>query len=213
MDPSRAGGKSDSGRFRDSADGLGDLAVVAKYRLWKHDLTLFSVNWTVFAGVEAPTGRTNSREHGDRLAPDLQPGSGSWDFIAATAATLEIDRFKVNAVVRAVRNGRGTQDFKAGDTLSGELTLGYRVIVEKFPGPLLRLQAGLEWTHEFRARQDGHRLRDSGSDTLVIRPAAVFWPRAWLGLVLEADIPLYQDVGGRQLALDFGVSLSVSIRF
>ncbi|MEK7465771.1 MAG: transporter [Planctomycetota bacterium] len=202
-----------SGTRRETAEGLGDLAIMAKYRVWKRDAHLFSFNWTLFAGAEIPTGDTGEREGGKRLSPQLQPGSGSWDVIAATAVTLDVDRLKINAVIRGVRNGTGAQDYKEGDALTGELTVGYRVIVEKYPGPLLRLQACLKWTHRFRARQDGDRLRDSGGDALFLRPAAVFWPRPWLGFVLEGEIPLYQDVGGRQLGLDFAVSISVSVRF
>lgn len=197
---------------RDSASGLGDAAAVAKYRLWKQDWHLGSLNWTIFAGGEAPTGRTDAHDDGERLPPNLQPGSGSWDAILATAATVEQDRFKLTGVLLGQLNGNGAQDFAFGDVIVAELTPGWRVIVEPYPGPLLRFELGLQYRHEFAASQDGHRLGDSGGDELRLKPAAVFWPRANWGIILSSEVPVWRDLRGEQLGLDWSVFVAVSVR-
>lgn len=202
-----------SGRETDLAAGLGDVTLLAKYRVYKQDWELGSFNWTVFAGAELPTGVTGEKESGVRLPAELQPGSGSLDAIAATAATFEVDRWKFNAVLLGQLNRRGAQDFAFGDLLVAELTVGYRLIVEKYPGPLLRADLGFQWRHEFAAEQGGNRVDDSGGDTFLLKPGLVFWPRPWWGIILSAEVPVYRDLRGEQLGLDFGIFLSVSYRF
>ncbi|MFY9344327.1 MAG: transporter [Planctomycetota bacterium] len=202
-----------SGRDTDVADGLGDTTLLAKYRLWKTDWYLGSCNWALFVGGEIPTGETDETADGVRLAPALQPGSGSWDAIAATALTFEQDRFKLNGALVYEHPGEGAQDYTFGDLFVAELTPGYRLIVDKFPGPLLRLDLGLQWRHESPADAAGARVADSGGDLLLFRPGLVFWPRPWWGIVLAAELPLWRDVGGSQVGLDDGIFLSVSYRF
>lgn len=204
---------SPSGRESDTADGLGDVTLVAKYRVYKEDWHLGSLNWTVFAGGELPTGSTDERESGLTLPPKLQPGSGSWDAILATAGTFEVDRFKLNGVLLYERNGQGTRDFKFGDLLVAEVTAGYRLIVEKYPGPLLRADLGLQWRHEFAEEDGGDRAFDSGGDTLLLKPGVVYWVKPWWGVIVSAEIPVWRHLRGDQLGLDYGVFASVSYRF
>ena len=202
-----------SGRETRESGGLGDVTLLAKYRLFKEDWHLGSFNWTAFAGTELPTGETHATDEGMRLPPSLQPGSGSWDPIAATAATYEIDRFKLNGVLLYEHSGEGAQSYKFGDVFVAEIKPGYRLVVEKFPGPLLRADFGIQWRLEFPAEQHGDRLADSGGDTLLLTPGLVFWPRPWWGVVLTAELPIYRDLEGQQLAPDFGISFSFSYRF
>jgi hypothetical protein len=196
----------------DRALGPGDVAAVAKFRAWKRDWHLGSFNWTLFAGGEVPTGRADVHDDGERLPPWLQPGSGSWDAIVATAATFEQDRFKLNGVLLGQFNGRGSRDYATGDVLVAELTPGWRVVVEPYPGPLLRLELGLQYRHEFAASRNGERIDDSGGDELRLKPAAVFWPRANWGIILSGEIPIWRELRGEQLGLDGSVLLAVSVR-
>lgn len=202
-----------SGRETDAAGGLGNMTLIAKYRVYKEDWHLGSFNWTVFAGGELPTGATHERDGGMRLSPELQPGSGSWGAIFATAATFEVDRWKLNGVFLFERNGEGAQDFKFGDLLVAELTLGRRLVVEKYPGPLLRADLGVQWRHEFASIQGGQRLPDSSGDTVLLKPGIVFWPRPWWGMIVSAEVPVWRNLRGGQIGLDYGLFASVSYRF
>lgn len=207
----RLGGPS--GREADGAGGPGDVTLIAKYRVYKEDWHLGSFNWTVFAGGELPTGQTHDRIGGTRLPPELQPGSGSWDAIVATAATFEVDRWKVNSVLLYERNGEGARDYKFGDLLVAEVTVGRRLVVEKYPGPLLRADLGIQWRHELAAVQGGSRLADSGGDTVLLKPGIVFWPRPWWGVIVSAEIPVWRDLRRVQLGEDYGIFASISYRF
>ena len=202
-----------SGLESEQAGGLGDVTLLAKYRVYKEDWNLGSFNWTLLAGGELPTGATHERDAGLRLPPELQPGSGSWDAILATAATFEVDRWKLNGVLLFERNGEGAQDFKFGDLLVAELTLGSRLVVEKYPGPLLRADLGVQWRHEFATVQGGTRLADWGGDTVLLKPGIVFWPRPWWGVVVSAEVPVWRELRGQQLGLDYGLFASISYRF
>ena len=202
-----------SGRESNASGGLGDVTLLAKYRAFKEDWHLGSFNWTVFAGGELPTGATDAEDGGARLPPEHQPGSGSWDAVVATAATFEVDRWKLNGVLLFERNGKGSQDYKFGDLLIAEVTLGRRLIVEKYPGPLFRADLAVQWRHEFASVQGGRRLPDSGGDMVLLKSGMVFWPRPWWGVIVSAEIPVWRNLRGDQIGLDYGIFASVSYRF
>lgn len=67
--------------------GLGDAAFLAKYSLLSDP-----VEFALLAGVKAPTGTTNEETNGgDRVEPDHQPGSGSWDALVGFALARQLD--------------------------------------------------------------------------------------------------------------------------
>src|SRR4051812_914774 len=59
-----------------SPAGIGDLNVLAKYRLTEGE----GVGFAVIGGIKVPTGSTHKRsDEGERLETEHQPGTGSWD--------------------------------------------------------------------------------------------------------------------------------------
>ena len=200
-------------RNHQEAFGLGDIALLGKYRLYKTDWPRSSLNLSLVGGLELPTGDTGAREDGVRLPPSVQVGSGSWDPFTALSANMSLNRLRFDALVFYKINTEGTQEFEDGDFLALETDVAYRFLHTVYPGPTAAARLGIQWRHQWRAEQHGVTLVNSGSDEILLRAGLGFHPVPGVDLTLSVDIPLYQDFRGEQLAFDVRTFFALGIRF
>jgi len=196
-----------------SSFGLGDIAFLGKYRIYKNDWKRSAFHFAIIGGLEVPTGATNARENGVRLAPSLQPGSGSWDPFAALSANLSLDRLRFDGLLFFKANTEGTQDFSDGDFFAAEVSAAYRFWHEKYPGPSASAKLGLQWRHHERAETRGQIVANSGAEETVLRAGLTFHPVPRMDLTLSVDVPVYRDFNGQQLGRDVRTFLALGIRF
>lgn len=193
-------------------DGLGDLAVELRYDVVKPEARTGS-RWTAIAGAELPTGKNEISEEGLRAEPPVQPGSASYDFFfgggwsrRAALGEAELPLF-LTAVYR--RNGRGTDDYRIGDTLSVNAGL----VSPLFPG----VGAVAQLNFMAKGKDDrGHteeQVERTGGVTLYGSVGPEF--RLYDGLSLQTIIqaPLYQRVNVVQLTSDWNGLVRLSWRF
>jgi len=205
--------RTTSGTVRRRAHGLGDIAALAKYRIYKRDWEQSTFNLSLIGGLELPTGRTGQRDSSSRLPPYLQVGSGSWDPLTAVAATVSIGRFRSDAHAFYKLNAEGAQDYQEGDFFAVEWDLKYRFLHMEYPGPTAGAKIGIQWRHEQRDRQDGSHVDNTGSSQLVLRPGLSLHPTPNTDISLGFDFPVYQHVRGRQLVRDVRTFFALGIRF
>lgn len=196
-----------------TASGLGDIALLGKYRLLGQEWQGGAFNWSALGGLEIPTGATDAREGGVRLPPMVQVGTGAWSPFAATSATLDLERARFDATVFYKVNTEGTQDFELGDFFSLTALASYRFLHFKYPGPTFAARGGLQWRHESRAHRAGVTLADSGTDELLLRVGLSSHPVPAMDLSLDARVPVYTDYNGTQLARGVELFLAVGLRF
>jgi len=201
-----------TGPDRIAASGFGDFALVAKWRFYRWDDVGKAANFALLAGIEAPTGEDGARSNGVRAAPELQPGSGSWDPSIGAAATYEPGRWRFNAAALYKRNGLGAQDYKFGDEVFAELAAGNRFWLEPYPGPFMRFDALLRYRHQGCASDGGSRVQDSGGDLLTAGATLAFRPRPTLDFQLFVEVPIRQDLGGTQVEEDVSIFFVIGLR-
>lgn len=201
-----------SGPDRLHASGLGDTVLVAKWRCYRWDDVGKALNCAVLAGLETPTGDDDVEDHGVRLAPDLQPGSGSWDPALGAAVTYEPGRWRFNAAFLFQRNGKGTEDFKFGDEAFGEIAVGNRFWLEPYPGPFMRFDALIRYRHTARATDGGSLVHDSGGELVTAGATLAFRPQPTIDLQLFVEYPILQDLNGTQLEEDLSVFFAFGLR-
>ena len=192
--------------------GPGDVALLAKQRLYKRDWQGGAANLSLIAGLELPTGSTDERDGGLLLEPSLQPGSGSWDPVIALAGNLSDGRWRLDATALYKENREGDQDFAASDLLTIGVRGRYRVLHAPYPGPSLGLDLGLHWRLEGSAEQEGVSLEDSGASELLLRPGIEFHPWPNWDISLSLDLPLALDYEGEQLGFERRLVLALGIR-
>ena len=109
--------------------GLGDASIMAGYvlldtgdslhRKWQHSLTLNG-------GVKLPTGKHNLTDtEGELLHPNLQPGSGTTDFLLSVMYTLRHGAWGFAADALGRLNTTNQQGYRFGNQVSGAAKIFY----------------------------------------------------------------------------------------
>ncbi len=193
--------------------GLGDVALLAKYRILREEFPQGAFNVSLIGGAELPTGGTDERVGGVLLAPSLQPGSGAFSPFVAVGGTYSVGRARFDALGLYKANGEGEQDLEGGDFFVIGASAAYRYLHEKYPGPSASAKVGLQWSETGPSRMGGTRLENSGGRELLGRIGLGWHPVPQIDLTLSVDTPLSQDFDGQQLGLDLRTFLAVGVRF
>jgi hypothetical protein len=200
------------GAERLSAEGVGDLVLAAKYRFLRLDGPGWGTNFSVLGGLELPTGSDDEADGGATLAPDLQPGSGSWDPFLGGGVTHEPGRWRFNAFVFYKRNGENGDDFKHGDRFYVELAAGNRFWLEPYPGPFMRADLLLRYRWEGHDEAGGAADPDSGGDQLTLGLNWAFRPRPTLDVQVGFELPVWESVEGTQVAETYSLFIALGVR-
>lgn len=201
------------GGIRSSADGIGDAALLGKYRIHKDEGHAETFNVALVGGLELPTGATDETLNGLRLQPAAQVGKGALNPFLAIASTYGQGRARFDGVVFYKHNTEGAQNRQDGDFFSASLSAAYRFLHFKYPGPTFGAKLGLQYRHEARAHFNGAPLPNSGADELLLTPALSIHPVPAMDMVLGARIPIYQHYAGTQLGRDLDFIFAVGWRF
>lgn len=196
-----------------TSSGFGDLSLVGVYRFYRRDVPRATTQFSLIGGFKAPTGSTSQRDRNTpaltgtasrRLPRPLQPGSGSWDGILGVAGFQNLDRLSFYASVQGKINSED-DNFRFGNNLHYDFTIDY----------VTRAERNLFFVLEFNGINAGRneasdkRVRNSGGHTLFISPGIEYLPLPYMILESSVQIPVVQDLNGRQsekrVSLVFGV--------
>jgi len=193
-----------------ATQGMGDAVILFKYRLWNSpgDRTLL----TTGLGVKAPLGKSDlTREDGRPIIADLQPGSGAWDGIA-WGQILHTAAFRPSLSFSGTfsysfkgKNNTylGTETYQFGNEwqwiagLSDRFTFGTLMID---PSLLLRFRK------QARDRQNDIDFPNTGGQFLFVNPGFQLWFHPRFSFQANAELPVYAQVSGTQLAPTYRVN-------
>lgn len=192
---------------------LGDISLTLRQRVHHQAWERGAWNTSLLFGVQMPTGDDGEREGGVLLPANLQAGSGSWDPFASVATTLEFDRLRFDANALYFLPTEGTQGFEAGDVFSGTLTVGYRALMTRYPGPTVSIKGGLRYRHEGRAQQNGASLSGFGREELSVRLGTTWHPIPNLDVVVTLEVPVWQGVNETQPGVGYRLIAGMGWRF
>jgi hypothetical protein len=193
--------------------GLGDVALMTKWRFMHQTRERGATHLSLVTGVEAPTGETRERDNGALLPPGLQPGSGSWNPFAAVVLTSSQGLWRFDASVFHQLKRTGSQHYNQGDVTVLEAAVAYRFLHQRYPGHAASARLGLQWRRKGRDRAAGGAVLASGSEELFLRSGIGWHPTPAWDVSFSYDVPLRQDVRAVQLATDSRLRLAVGLRF
>ena len=215
-----------------SVSGLGDLSIVAKYRLLHGE----GAGFALIGGIKAPTGSTHrhSRE-GERLETEHQPGTGSWDPIVGASAGTKLGPVHLTASALYQFSGDGAQDTRLGDRLQGGIALSHRFGAAEHHhqdaspnhhhGDELDEQhaahrhatwdAFFELSGEWEGRQKvaGEVEQASGGKSIWLAPGARFNSAGGYSLAASIGLPLWQDIRDSHPDNDYRLTVSIGRAF
>lgn len=201
-------------RVTRSAEGIGDLTLIGRYTAYTVDSPGRTVRIAPFLGVKAPTGRDNARDSLGPLPSEIQPGSGSWDFLGGVVATRQTLDYQVDAQF-AYKANREANGFRFGDVSGFDVSLQYRLWPQELGSGVPAFLYGVlesNLVHAQKNRSAGIRDPNSGGTSLFLSPGLQYVTRKW---ILEAgvQIPVAQDLNGAALENDYILNAGLRINF
>ncbi len=200
-----------------NSDGFGDIPLVAKWRFFKAPELGGTTEVALLGGVKLPTGRFHERDVGTRLPRPLQPGSGSVDGLLGVAFTRLWDggKWLINADTVFQLNTEA-EDYRFGHRLRFDVGAQYRIHPDRYESwdqttvnLLLELNGEYGWKDAFR----GDTLDATGGLQLFASPGIQVIVSEDLLFEAGVQIPVYRDLNGPQLGVDFRATVGLRWRF
>jgi hypothetical protein len=195
--------RDDGTRQVDHISGLGDMILMAKYRLMN---PLAWNGWGIYGGLGAklPTGKFNYTSYGDSiLAMDLQPGTGSFDAIT----WLSLSRshffnpnlhFNSGATFRLPGKNSGfkdTIDYRFGNDFQYSAGLNYS-ITGKLTVDIFNY---FRYRYQHHDTSDGNTVAKTGGHWIYTSPGFKVNITDNFAFIASAELPLYRNINGPQL--------------
>ncbi|MEK7700174.1 MAG: transporter [Planctomycetota bacterium] len=189
-----------------TATGLGDAILLGKYKFYDKQFGLAGI-----FGFKLPTGTTNERnESGEKYEPELQPGTGSLDYIVGLAANKRINHWLIlDSNCLYILKTEGEQDYEFGDMVRATIGATFHVISEE-KKPTFNFISEMISQFANKDEHAGETVYDSGGTTLFFAPGISSQLTEQLKATLSAPIPFYQALGGQHQELDFNILFSIS---
>lgn len=111
---------------KQSINGIGDITVLAMYRLYqtKTDSTFFAHTLQMGGGLKLPTGSFDDANSG-AVNPSFQVGTGSWDYLLATEYILRRKQFGLNTMLNYVIKTENQKNYRFGNQWNYATTFFY----------------------------------------------------------------------------------------
>lgn len=193
--------------------GLGDMSLIARYALVKMSSLDSDTALALVGGVKLPTGRTDAKtsDGAEYLDAHLQPGSGSFDYIAGLSFNRVWGRFALgaNALASITTAGEaGASEHRFGHTLNYDVTPKYRVYGgSSTPGGTHAFLAlGVNGEVRQRERLDGEAVKNSGGHTAYLSPGVMVAVGSHWIFEMQYQQPVYHNLYGIQTGENFKVS-------
>ncbi len=192
--------------------GIGDMALLGKYRFWDEA----SQQAAMLFGVKVPTGRTNVAHDGESLEAEHQPGSGAWDGLFGFAAGSRIGPVSLDASALYSLTGEGVQDTNLGDRLSYNLALSTRIgggehdhgdLVHHHQAWDLVLELNGEWSD--KKKVSGEEDKESGGNVVFLSPGLRYAPDENWSTHFSVGIPVVSNQGDGHTEVDYKLTFGI----
>jgi len=184
-------------------DGLSDVTLLGRYSLIVRDFVNYH-ELSIGAGIKVPTGATDLESLGARIARELQPGTGSWDFTFMGSYYRGYELVDFYASISTLLTGEH-EGYKFGNRFSFLVQSSFHVHKR------LDVSAGFTGSMVGTDSYDGGPIHGTGREQIWFTPGLNLGiVPALLRLQLTGELPVYQHFNEAQLGSDYNLRASLS---
>ena len=202
-----------------SSAGLGDILLVGQYQ--QKAKKEYSLSYSI--GAKLPSGKVDHfNERGIFLSPDMQSGSGTFDFLfgfnlgkkhfikknISFNASLLYRKNTTNAMFGETSTSNG-RSFKFGDEFIADVTLAHQQLWGVwFATPYVNLQYRTSTAN----REESTVSPNSGGQWLSAQVGVQLRPKENFSLKIYGQVPFFQSLEGLQITTDYELGISINHR-
>lgn len=201
-------------------NGIGDVVLMLQYQV----ISKNNASLIFSGGIKAPIGSTDRVDPrtGIVYAADLQPGTGSWDYIGGVNFTVNnimknnlnfLTLFTYRLTNDALRFG-GAQRYEFGDELQLLMGVTDSYVIGKGifdPSLLIRYRhTGVDQSRLEGGNPDWFDTPNTSGNWLHLVPGIDWHLNTNIKLGISSEIPIYRNLNGTQLTTTFIFRTSIS---
>lgn len=188
-------------------DGVGDVTVLAMYRLYQthKDSTFLVHTLQMGAGIKAPTGKFNEANSGS-VNPSFQVGTGSWDYLLAAEYILRRKQFGLNAMFNYVLKTENQKNYRFGNQFNYAGTFFY--LYEKNDFSIVP-QLGLAGELYESNYQHSQKLKDT-SGAILFSKLGFEVGKDRFSFGANAMLPINQNLTGGNVEANYRWSINLN---
>lgn len=200
----------------ENTSGLGDLTVMGQYSNYISETTALKLS----AGIKTPTGKQYITDDvGIHLSPDMQSGSGTFDFIGRLALIKQhvftpnlTHQLSISHKKNTTNNHFGDPNrtngraFKFGNETQVTAAFSYLLVAKSW---FLIPELGLKYRHTSPNVEAGFESFNSGGDWLILPFAVQVQPNTQWSIRAFGEVPIQQDLNGLQITTDYKIGLQI----
>jgi len=198
-----------------NVSGIGDASVLANVVIFKHDTSETSWNQTLLGGggIKAPTGKyTGVTTLDEQGLPNVQAGTGSWDFIVNANYTIRHQKMGVNVDASYTMTTANTADYKYGNRLNTGL-LGFYWWQHHDVSLLPQIGARYEYTLHDYDNYSHKWLNDNSGGNIVFATAGVQAYLKRYGAKVMYSVPVSQHYAAGDVTVQARLETSLFFLF
>lgn len=196
--------------------GLGDITILSQYDLLRKG----NISLSYAIGVKAPSGSTSRKNNtnGLRLHPDLQPGTGAWDWFNIIQSSWQdflISDLDLIALVNYRRNGKSKrfnqqQQYQFGSEFQSYLALTKEWIIGNY---LLNTSLGGRYRHTSTDKTNGFEAVNTGGHWVYVIPGLTMNFNPDFSIGTSVELPVYRNLTGIQLTTSYRFNATILYSF
>jgi len=190
--------------IENSSAGIGDATFLVRFSPLARSFVKFR-ELSLGLGVKLPTGSTDLRNFGFLLPEELQPGTGSWDYIGTISYYQGLDLMDI-IISGSYLMTTSHDNFKFGNQFS------YLLLSNIHPEDIVEFSLALSGVIQGKDRREDLRDDFTGKRNIWLTPGLTIHAISEvLRLQVFAGYPVYQHFNGRQLGSEYNIHLTAEI--
>lgn len=192
-----------------STRGIGDGMLILQYSPFPYSETN-KTEVSLGAGVKIPLGENNAQVE-VRASEDMQPGTGSWDFLGWGFVSRQIPLWRWSELfigLSARVNGEDSRGYSFGSEVTASLGARTKAVRNL----LISVYARYRWAgsdHRFDAP-----IPNTGGHWVYVVPSISLNLTKDMGFKTEVELPVYRNLSGyRQFTSTYLVSVSLFYQY
>jgi len=196
--------------------GIGDAIVLLKYRV--DGISNYNQILLLGLGSKIPLGKSNLKtDQGISLSSDLQPGSGSYDFIYWGHFQRQFKSRPSLVVLSRIiykQNGEnneylGSQTYQFGNEFQSIIGVGDHFFIKNL---LLTPGVSIRYRNTSFDKVNKEKLANTGGDWIYLVTSVGFNINSFLTFNISPEFPIYTNLSGTQLSTDFRFNTGLHIK-
>lgn len=190
-------------------NGIGDISVLASYKIWNKLTKTSRQTLLIGGGVKLPTGKYHPVDSDKIQDQSFNVGSGSVDYVLNGSYKLGLHKWIINISSSYKYNTQNKDDFRFGDVFNTSMIAGKRLDIKKWAVMPYLL---LNWEQQMQDANN-HILQEKSGGHIITSGLGIDVNNKRFTAGVNYQCPVNQRLAKGLIVVKPGISAHVAVSF